>query len=274
MGLRRLFILSLSALMCTVSAEAGIRVMSFNVRQGMAADGDNAWDNRKEASAAMLEDLRPDVFGVQEAYAFQVDYILANCPVYKAVGVGRNDGSSEGEHMSVFYNAEKLELIDWGTYWLSETPEVPSKSWDAKYNRTATWTLLRDKSTGRRLFFVNTHLDHKGVVARKESLALIHRRITAMNPDGAPMILVGDFNLFPDDEGLTDLNKLMKSARCTAIDADTMGSFNGWGKSETIIDYIYYSGFRVCRQFRVISRKYADKPYISDHYPIMADLED
>lgn len=288
---RRFFVAAAALLLFTFSASAGIRVMSYNVRLGVAkTDGENSWENRKEATPAMLADVKPDVFGVQEAYDFQLDYILATSPSYKAVGVGREDGVSKGEHMSVFYNTETVELIDWGTYWLSETPEVPSKGWDAHCYRTATWTLLKEKATGRKFFFVNTHLDHRGFVARKEGLALIHRRIMEMNPDGLPMVLTGDFNVMPDDEGLTDLNKLMKSARFSAVDADPRGSYNGWGQNGKSkgapllkqpdvdfllpIDYIYYSGFDVCTEFRVITKEYAGKPYISDHFPIMAYLSD
>ena len=150
------------------------------------------------------------MFGVQEAYDFQIAYILEQCPEYRAVGVGRNDGKSGGEHMSVFYDTTRNELLEWGTYWLSETPDVPSVGWDAKYNRTATWTLLKDIASGQKFYFVNTHLDHRGVVARKEGLALIYNRIQSMNPDGLPMVLVGDFNVLTDDECLKDISTLIQ----------------------------------------------------------------
>lgn len=281
-----ILIVFLAALPCS----AGIKVMSYNVRLGVADDGKNSWDNRKPATPAMLDEVRPDVFGVQEAHDFQIEYICSSCPRYKSVGVGREDGVSKGEHMSVFYNSETIELLDWGTYWLSETPDVPSKGWDAACYRTATWTLLKEKSTGKKFYFVNTHLDHKGFVARREGLALLHRKISEMNAGNLPMVLTGDFNVLPDNEGLEDINRLMKSARFSAIEGDKFGSFNGWGKNGKSkgapklgkdnldyllpIDYIYYSGFDVCTEFRVINKSFANIPYISDHYPVTACLAD
>lgn len=276
------------ALLLTLSAAAQIRVMSYNIRLGVADDGPNKWEIRKVATPAMLADIHPDVFGVQEAYTFQIEYINETCPQYKSVGVGREDGIEKGEHMSVFYNSEKLELLDWGTYWLSETPDVPSKGWDAACYRTATWTLLKERKSGKKFFFVNTHLDHVGFEARKRGLMLLVERIAAMNPDGVPMVLTGDFNILPDAEELTDLNRLMKSARFCAKKSTTEGSFNGWGKYGkssgapvlnkevkgcTPIDYIYYQGFKQCKTFQVVDKSYCGIPYISDHYPIYADLK-
>jgi endonuclease/exonuclease/phosphatase family metal-dependent hydrolase len=253
-----------------------LRVMSYNIRYSRAKDGDNAWPLRRPATPAMILDLHPDVFGVQEAFQDQVDYILETCPDYQKVGVGRDDGVQKGEQMVVFYDTKRLKLLDWGTYWLSETPDVPSYGWDAVCRRTATWTLLEQKSTGRRFYFVDTHLDHQGATARREGLALVYRNIQKMNPEGFPMVLVGDFNVYPDDECLKDISTLMKSARFNSVEADTIGSFNGFGEFNMDnlekIDYIYFSGFSSSRRFKVVTATYADKPYISDHYPIFADL--
>jgi len=253
-----------------------LRVMSYNIRNSHAKDGDNAWERRREATPEMLSDIQPDVFGIQEAYQEQVDYILEQCKDYKMVGVGRDDGVQKGEQMSVFYDANRIELLKWGTYWLSETPDEPSFGWDAACRRTATWMLLEQKATGRRFYLVNTHLDHKGAVARKEGLALIYNNIQKMNPEGYPMVLVGDFNVFPDDECLKDINSMMNSARFKSRDADPKGSFNGFGEFDIDhlekIDYIYYSGFNHSRRFKVVTSSYAGKPYVSDHYPIYADL--
>lgn len=253
-----------------------LRVMSYNIRLGIADDGTNSWDIRKNATPAMLMDVRPSVFGVQEAHDFQIAFILEQCPQYKAVGVGREDGVSEGEHMSVFYDTTRISLLDWGTYWLSETPDVPSLGWDAWCKRTATWAKLRDINSGNEFFFVNTHLDHRGVVARKEGLSMIYKNIKKMNPNGYPMVLTGDFNVLPDNDGLTDINALMESARFNAADADSIGSFNGFGSEGAKlrpIDYIYFSGFDKCLRFKVDTTSYSGIPYISDHYPIFADLE-
>lgn len=272
--MRRLSLISL-ALALVACSPAQLKVMSFNMRQGNAPDGENAWENRCPATIAMLQDVIPDVFGVQEAHGFQVDYITDNLPAYTGIGVGRDDGKELGERMSIFFNSDKIELLDWGTYWLSETPDVPSKGWDARCIRTATWSKMKMKKGGKEFFYVNTHLDHIGPEAQKNGLALIVNRIAAMNPDGLPMVLTGDFNVEPDNACLNDLNKMMKSARIEAPHADNGNTFNGWGNEEAacVIDYIYYSGFDSCDDFRVIRDSYAGIPYISDHYPIVTTLE-
>ena len=59
--------------------------------------------------------------------------------------------------------------------------------------RTATWALLKDKKTMEKFYYVNTHLDHVGRVARKEGLNLILEKIQKINPDNFPLILTGDF---------------------------------------------------------------------------------
>ena len=250
-----------------------LKVMSFNIRLGVANDGDNSWDIRKPAVAEMLNTINPVMFGVQECFDFQREYILENCPQFSCVGVGREDGISQGEHMSVFYNTEAIEMLEWGTYWLSETPEVPSMGWDAACYRTATWSKVREKASGKEFYFCNTHLDHVGKDARRNGLSLIVERIAAMNPEGLPMILTGDFNVTPDDPCLDDLEQIMLNSRYTAKDSDTRTSYNGWGKAASEIDYIWYKGFDECLSFKVITDEFAGKPFVSDHYPVVAILK-
>ena len=266
------FLLPLLALSCRRKAEP-LPVMSFNVRYGTAKDGDHVWDNRKDAACAMILDQHPAVFGVQEALDFQLAYFEEHCPGYKYVGVGREDGVHEGEHMAVFYDSERIDLEDWGTYWLSETPSVPSLGWDAVCRRTATWTLLLDKATDRHFYFVNTHLDHVGVEARRNGLLLLVERIGAMNPDGYPMVLTGDMNVFPDDPCLNELRTLMEDARETAPVTDNGLTYHGWGTVDKApIDYVFYAGFAGCDKFEVIRQPYEGVDYVSDHYPVKATL--
>ena len=244
---------------------AEITVISYNIRMGVAKDGTNSWEYRYPASAMMIEDQKPDIFGVQEAYDFQVKYMDEYCKGYKSVGVGREDGKSKGEHMSIFYNKKKISLLKWGTYWLSETPDKPSMGWDAACIRTATWALMKDKESGRKFYFVNTHLDHVGPIAKKKGLKLIVDRIKDMNPKGYPMILTGDFNTEPQEKDiLGELDTLMNSARETAVTTDKGDTFNGWGKGKSVIDHIYWSGFSSCTTLEVIRKPYMDRKFISD----------
>ena len=249
-------------------------VMSFNVRYGTAKDGDFVWENRKDAACAMILDKHPAVFGVQEALDFQLTYFEEHCPGYRFVGVGREDGLHEGEHMAVFYDSNRIELLQWGTYWLSETPFQPSLGWDAACRRTATWTLLKDKATDRQFYFVNTHLDHVGKEARRRGLLLLVERIGAMNPDGYPMILTGDMNVYPDDPCLNELRTLMQDSRQTAKVTDNDQTWHDWGKvtGNPPIDYVFYAGFQGCDKFEVVRETYGGIAYVSDHYPVMATL--
>ena len=251
-----------------------LKVMSYNIRMGTAKDGTNSWEYRYPATAMMLKDQMPDVFGVQEAFDFQVKFITENIKDYDCVGVGRDNGKSEGEHMSIFWNKKNVKMLKWGTFWLSETPEKPSKGWDAKCKRTATWALMKDKKTGKHFYYVNTHLDHRGSEARRQGLNLIVSRIDEINQKGYPMVLTGDFNMKPDDAALTGLEQRMQSARKIAPKTDNHATLNLWGKgkADMVIDYIYVSGFTACPEYHTITEKYGTWKYISDHYPIYAKL--
>lgn len=251
-----------------------LKVMSYNIRMGVAKDGTNSWEYRYPATALMLKDQMPDVFGVQEAFNFQIKFIEENFSDYDSFGVGRDNGKSEGEFMSIFWNKKTVKMIKGGTFWLSETPEKPSMGWDAACKRTATWALMKDKNTGKLFYFVNTHLDHKGAEARRKGLELIVSRIDEINPKGYPMILTGDFNIKPDNEALVGLEQRMQSARKIAPKTDNNATFNNWGKakSDMVIDYIYVSGFTACPEYHTITEKYGTWKYISDHYPIYAKL--
>ena len=251
-----------------------LKVMSYNIRMGTAKDGTNSWEYRYPATALMLQDQKPDVFGVQEAFDFQIRFIEDNFTDYDCVGVGRDNGKSEGEHMSIFWNKKTVKMIKWGTFWLSETPEKPSKGWDAACKRTATWALMKDKNTGKMFYFVNTHLDHRGSEARRQGLNLIVSRIDEINQKGYPMVLTGDFNMKPDDAALTGLEQRMQSARKIAPKTDNHATLNLWGKgkADMVIDYIYVSGFSACPEYHTVNEKYGQWKYISDHYPVYAKL--
>ena len=250
----------------------GLKVMSYNIRLGSANDGTNSWSLRYAATGEMITDQAPDVFGVQEALSYQIYYIEQNFRNYKSVGVGREDGKKEGEIMSIFWNKKTVSMLKWGTFWLSETPGKPSMGWDAACYRTATWALMKDKKTGKKFYFVNTHLDHVGKEAQKNGLKLIVDRIDAINPQGYPMVLTGDFNMTPDNSNLVELDSRMQSVRKIAEKTDNHDTFNGWGKGKGVIDYIYVSGFSSYPEYKTVTKKYADRKFVSDHYPICATL--
>ena len=255
-----------------VSAQS-LTVISYNIRLGEAKDGTNSWPFRYSASRAMVMDQLPDIMGLQEAYLYQAYYLKEYCKGYNYVGVGRENGKKEGEIMAIFYRKETVKLLKWGTFWLSETPKKPSMGWDAACKRTATWALMKDKKTGQKFYYVNTHLDHVGLEAREKVLQLIVDRIAEMNKKGLPVVVTGDFNMTPEQKEFAPLNKVMRSARETAYKTDHLATFHGWGKEDTkIIDHIFYQGFSSCVEYETIRKSYEDRKFISDHYPIKAVL--
>lgn len=274
--IKSIFLLSILLTGMSLSAKATkpaqLTVISYNIRYGEAQDGLNSWKYRYPASAMMIQDQAPDIFGLQEAYDYQKNYLEEYTHGYKSVGVGREDGKKDGEIMAIFYKTKRIKLIKWGTYWLSETPEKPSLGWDAACRRTATWALMKDKQSNRKFYYVNTHLDHVGKNAQRNGLALIVERIAKMNKENYPIVLTGDFNVFPDNPVLDGLNKCMQSARATAVQTDNSFTYNGWGKEFAVIDHIYYNGFSSCPVFEVIKKPYAERVYISDHFPVKAIL--
>lgn len=264
-----IFSVMLSVCSCGGAASDDVKVMSYNIRYDNPDDGENIWDNRKPATVGMLRDIHPDIFGVQEAMVNQVRYIEENCPEYISIGVGRDDGKEGGEFMSIFYDKNKIEVIDSGTIWLSQTPEKPGRGWDAACFRTCTWGLFRCIGSGRKFYYANTHLDHIGKVARKEGLALILKFIGGMNTCNYPFILTGDFNMAPSDHALEPVAAVMTNA----AGDNSIPTCNKWGrKPGTMIDYIFHTGFSLCKDYRVIDRQYAEIPYLSDHWPITATL--
>ena len=250
-----------------------LKVMSFNMRYGEGDEGEHSWDNRKEGAAAMINAQSPDVFGVQEPYYYQVQDMEAACQDYRSVGVGRLDGVHNAEHQSIFYKTSRVELLDWGTFWLSDTPRIPSLGWDGACTRSTTWALMKDKQTGRNFFFVNTHLDHVGVVAREKGLALIIQKIESMNTRQYPYILTGDFNMEISDPAFDELKTKMTNARESAAVTDNSPTYHGWGTASTTIDFIWYNGFSECSEFCTIKDEYCGTQYISDHYPIYAIIK-
>ena len=249
-----------------------LKVISYNIRNGEAEDGTNSWNFRYPATILMLRDQMPDIFGLQEAYEYQVKFIEENMKEYKSYGIGREDGKKDGEFMSIFYNKNKVKMGKKGTFWLSETPRKPSCGWDGACRRTATWAFMKMKDSKKEFIYVNTHLDHVGVEARREGLALIVREIAKMNPKNLPVVLTGDFNVSPDDPCLVSLEGKMLSARDIAKKTDRHYTFNGWGHDEELIDYIYEKGFSAVPEFQTITKKYGQWKYISDHFPVAALL--
>lgn len=258
---------------CSKNDRQTLKVISYNIRLGMADDGDNSWENRKGATLTMVDREQPDLLGIQEGLIDQVQYLEEHCPQYARLGVGRDDGAEGGEIMALYYLRDRFEPLAHGDFWLSEMPDTVSRGWDATCNRTVTWGLFRDKQSEREVCYLNTHLDHMGLTARKESIKLIVRKIAGIAPEGAAVVLGGDFNSPTDDAIFRPLDPTLLSARDASPVTDHKGTFTGFEKPEStiLLDHLFFSGLQPI-SFRTLDQDYG-APYISDHYPIEAVFE-
>ncbi len=278
MKIKLIFLLSLAVLwICSgcVDSEKDVEIkyISYNIRYGTADDGDNAWDIRKSATKEMIEREQPDVLGLQEALIGQLQYIDSNFPQYNRVGVGRDDGKEEGEFMAVYYRNDKFKLLENGNFWLSETPDECSMGWDAACKRIVTWAKLKDLDSKKVFYVFNTHLDHVGEVAREQSILLIVKKIDEIvKKDKSPVFLSGDFNSNVSSPIFDPLKNIMKDSRAILPESEWIPTYNNYGKGgDSMIDYIFYKNAEV-QDFKTLNGDYG-KPYISDHYPVMAKMK-
>jgi endonuclease/exonuclease/phosphatase family metal-dependent hydrolase len=256
-----------------------LRLMTYNIRLDLASDGVNAWPNRREWVAAQVRWLRPDIVGMQEVLPNQKSDLAAALPRYRLFGGGR-DGNEAGEASPIGFDTKRFEFVDGGMFWLSPTPEVPSKGWDAAYRRIVTWTRLRVNGTRLHVLAVNTHWDHIGVVARQQSSAQMSRWI-AENARRCDQVLVfGDFNSELDSaemRGLTQGTLAIRDARAASKSAPfgPVGTFNDFrpapSESRTI-DHLLVDK-RIDVDAYAVFSQVIDGRVPSDHFPVAVDLK-
>ncbi len=254
-----------------------IKVMSYNIRLDLASDGVNRWDLRKERVAGLMNYYGADFIGSQEVLHHQLTYLTQNLPGYTVIGSGRDDGKEAGEYSCIFYNKNNFTLVEQATFWLSPTPDVPSKGWDAALNRVCTYGLFKHNKTKQLLWVFNTHFDHIGIVARQESAKLIVQKIQALNTKNYPVILTGDFNLKPEEVPVQYISSKMQNSRLASKlvygNADTWNGFKFMEQPKGTIDYIFINHHKKwsVSRFATLTDSY-DLTYPSDHFPIMATL--
>lgn len=260
-----------------------LTVMSFNIRNGRANDGDNHWDRRKPLVCGVIREHSPDLVGIQEAFRFQLDEIVENLPEYDEIGEGRG-GGTEDEYSAILYRADRFTVDQSGTFWLSETPEVVSKHWNHFHYRICTWARLIDKPTGKAFYIFNTHFDHRSQLARINSAKLIAKRI-AEREHKDPVILTGDFNAGEDNPAIGYLKgdtqdqpkppvTMTDTFRVLYPDATVVGTGNGGftGKRDGAkIDYILITP-DIQTLDASIDQEPRDGRYPSDHYPVTARI--
>lgn len=257
-------------------ADVELKVMSFNIRYGTANDGDNAWPLRKDVVVNTIKKYAPDIVGTQETLEFQALYMVEQLENYRSFGIGRvNDGT--GERMEIFYNKKVLTPIAIGNFWLSTQPNLPgSKDWDSSLPRMASWVKFWHIESKQHIFYLNTHFDHRGAVARREGSRIIAEQVNALAGD-LPVIITGDFNAMGDTSD--PWKELRKSFEDTWLDAKkrvgppyTFGGFKAPKKdTERRIDWIFYRGPFEIRHCETVLYNENGR-YPSDHYPIYSEL--
>jgi endonuclease/exonuclease/phosphatase family metal-dependent hydrolase len=256
-----------------------INVVSFNIRYGTAPDGENSWPNRIEMVNGLLRFHDADIFGLQEALYQQILDIGNGLPGFGWFGIGRDDGDKAGEFTPIFYNKSKFKLLDHGNFWLSETPEKPSKSWDAALNRIVTWGKFESAETGKQFVFFNTHFDHRGVEARKNSAELIWKKIQEITQNkDIPVLVTGDFNLSPDSEPILLLKKHLRDSFEVSEEPayGPVGTFQAFKidaelTSKARIDYVFVNNKVDVLKYAALS-DFKDHRFPSDHLPVFAKV--
>jgi len=258
-----------------------LNVMTFNIRYNTKNDSLNAWPYRKDNAASQVLFHQVHILGVQEALHEQIMDLTQSLAQYKYTGVGRDDGKTKGEYSAIFYDTTRLKLLESSTFWLSLTPSVPgSKGWDANITRIVTWAKFRDTKNKKLFFVFNTHFDHIGQEARRESAKLLKQKVKEI-AGNMPTIITGDFNAKPSDDPikiLTDVKDIDHFIDTKAISKTPhygpAGTFNGFASKERDpepIDFVFVKGKWKVLQHATLSQSWGGR-FSSDHFPVFARL--
>ncbi len=250
-----------------------ITVMTFNVK--INGDGRKSVETRMPVVADIILDHKPDSVGVQEADKGWTDGLSKLLTDYDRVGKFRDDGILKGESSSIFYLKDKYELVESGDFWLSKTPDVPSKDWEAGHYRILTYAILKNKETGFIYAHFNTHFDNASSQARTESVAIVSQKVAEIAPD-IPIVFTGDLNF---SEGCTDYNNLIscgfKDTKHLATEYDDCATYHDYIPfpfSAKPIDYILTNAYVDSVDSYFIDTRCPDFIYPSDHFPIIVKM--
>ncbi len=250
---------------------------TYNIRYDNPEDTGNLWVIRAPVVAALIRFHDFDIFGTQEGYKSQLDDISNTLPQYRRYGVGRDDGKDKGEHSAIFYKKDKFNLLNKGDFWLSQTPDKPSLGWDAICcKRICSWVYLQNKKSGKKFYFFNSHFDHQGVQARKESSKLMLQKIKDI-AGNKPVIFTGDLNGSHSSDWYQAIanSKILKDTyKEVKFPYANNASHNAFGahKDRTdIIDHIFITDHFTVSRWGVLTDTYHGK-FPSDHFPVLAEV--
>lgn len=286
---------------CQNQKPTSFTVASYNLRNANGSDSaqGNGWGQRYPVIAEIVKYHEFDIFGTQECFIHQLKDMKDALPGYDYIGVGRDDGKEKGEHSAIFYRMDKFDVIKKGDFWLSETPDMPSKGWDAVLPRICSWGHFKCKDTGFEFLFFNLHMDHIGKQARVESAFLVQQKMKELG-ENLPAILTGDFNVDQTHQSYKAL--VGQGVLCDSYETcdaryalnGTFNSFDPNNFTESRIDHVFVSpAFHVKKYgvltdtYRSVQNKEAEvkdgpeeislKAYQartpSDHFPVKVELE-
>ncbi len=305
-----LFIAVAAMLLCSFQSSGrrhhtNFTVASYNLRNANAGDSarGNGWGQRYPVIAQMVQFHDFDIFGTQECFLHQLNNLKAALPGYDYIGVGRDDGKEKGEHSAIFYRTDKFEVLEKGDFWLSETPDVPSKGWDAVLPRICSWGHFKCKDTGFEFLFFNLHMDHIGKKARVESAFLVQEKMKEISKGkDLPTILTGDFNVdqtHQSYEAIVGNGVLCDAYEKCGFRYAVNGTFNNFDPNSfttSRIDHVFISPSFIVKKYGVLTDTYRSisgngekkqtrdcpeeievKNYQartpSDHFPVKVELE-
>jgi endonuclease/exonuclease/phosphatase family metal-dependent hydrolase len=250
--------------LCLITSAHAINLGTYNIRYDNSGDPPkgNAWPQRAPFIAQIIRFHSFDIVGTQEGLPHQIKDLTALLPEYSMTGGGRDDGKDLGEYIAIYYKKEKFKLLDSGLFWLSETPEVPSKGWDALLNRVCAWGKFEDLTTHQTLFFFSAHFDHRGTEARKQSSLLVVKMIEKIAGD-QPAVIAGDFNIDQNGEGyriLTNADGLLRdSFEISPLKLAFNGTANRFDPNsltESRIDHIFVTKHFKLSRYGILTDSY------------------
>lgn len=261
---------------------ANLRAMSFNIRIDVASDKLNRWEYRRDAVTGLIERADPDLLGLQEAYKRQVLDLAERLPGYSWHGPPRDEEEEEGERCPIFIKRSRLDVLEKGVFWLSETPEAAaSRSWRSAAPRIVCWSRVSlktgDRGQAPRLGFFNSHFDHWSWTARTRSAELAVKMMAEISGT-EPRIFCGDLN---SKKGSRAYNRLAAVMNDSLLHTESppegpAGTYRGFrlrSRPGARIDHVFAS-----RDLRILAHRVLDDTYDylrrpSDHMPVVVDFE-
>lgn len=260
-------------LLHTLAYHSQMKVMTYNIRYDNPNDGNDRWAYRKDAVVNLLKNTNPSIIGFQEALPNQTKYLAQQLPGYGLINYLRDGNESQSEGLPVFYDQSVLTLVESSVFWLSETPEVISKGWDASLNRIAVYVVFQNKETKQTLHLINVHFDHQGSIARQRSAELLLSILKENNLNHQRVVILGDLNALPGSPPIQILSKELQDSQ--VLNPKETGTFNGFDLTKrewNRIDYIFTKNIEGIAH-QVLTKKRPNGRYPSDHFPVMIALK-